>query len=104
MLLLPATVTAREARDTLRMLAQALRHEPDSGVVVDASGLQQFDSAALAVLIECRRLAQAWGRAFGVRQAPPKLVKLAGLYGVQELLLLEAPATAMATPAAQVGV
>ena len=86
MLLLPATLTAVEARATLRMLTQALRSEPDGGVVVDASPLQHFDSAALAVLLECQRQAQAWGRAFAVRQAPAKLAALAHLYGVDVLL------------------
>jgi len=89
MLLLPATVTVREARDTQRMLSQALKAEPDSGVVIDAGNLQQFDSAALAVLLECHRLANAWGRAFAVRNAPPKLVALAKLYGVDGLLMRE---------------
>jgi phospholipid transport system transporter-binding protein len=87
MLLLPATVTAREAPDALRMLAQVLQREPETGVVVDASGLRQFDSSVLAVLLECRRLAQAWGKAFAVRHAPPKLAALARLYGVDVLLL-----------------
>ena len=71
MLLLPATITNREARDTLRMLSQALQREPGTDVVVNAGGLQQFDSAALAVLLECERLAQAWGKRFAIRQAPP---------------------------------
>jgi phospholipid transport system transporter-binding protein len=64
-----------------------LQREPDSGVVIDASGLQNIDSAALAVLLECRRLAQAWGKSFAVRQAPSKLAALAKLYGVDTLLL-----------------
>jgi phospholipid transport system transporter-binding protein len=87
MLLLPATLTADEARDTLRMLTQTLKSEPESGVVVDASALQHFDSSALAVLLECQRQAQAWGRAFSIRQAPPKLAALAKLYGVDALLM-----------------
>ena len=62
MLLLPATLTMKEARDALGMLIQALKREPDGDVVIDASGLQQFDSAALAVLLECQRVAQAWGK------------------------------------------
>ncbi len=104
MLLLPATITAREARDVQRMLAQALKSEPDSGVVIDAGNLQQFDSAALAVLLECHRLANAWGRSFGVRNPPPKLAALARLYGVDGLLTLPAgaadlPPTTMATAA-----
>lgn len=87
MLLLPATLTAREARDTLGMLSQSMQREPETGVTIDASGLQQLDSAALAVLLECRRMALAWGKGFAVRHAPDKLVALARLYGVDELLL-----------------
>ena len=88
MLLLPATLTAREARDTLRMLRQTLEKERGEGaVVVDAGPLQRFDSSALAVLLELDRVAQAWGRAFAVRSAPPKLAALAKLYGVDALLL-----------------
>ena len=87
MLLLPATLTNREASDMLRMLSQALQHEPGTDVVVNAGGLQHLDSAALAVLLECQRLAQAWGKQFAIRQAPAKLVALAKLYGVDVLLL-----------------
>jgi len=95
MLLLPATLTNREARDTLRMLSQGLQREPGSELVINASGLQQFDTAALAVLLECRRLAQAWGKQFAVRQAPAKLEALARLYGVDGLLLkADEPVTA----------
>jgi phospholipid transport system transporter-binding protein len=93
-LLLPATLTVREARDALRMLAQAIQREPGDTVVIHAGGLQQFDSSAVALLLECERLAQAWGKAFALREAPPKLVALARLYGVDALLRLEAPAKA----------
>jgi phospholipid transport system transporter-binding protein len=86
MLLLPSTVTLAEARDTLRMLAQAVPREPDAEVTLDASGLMRFDTSALAVLLECRRLAQAGGRAFAVRNVPAKLAALAALYGVGALL------------------
>lgn len=89
MLLLPATLTLRESRDTLRMLSQAVQGEPDTGVVIDASPLQQFDTSALAVLLECQRLAQAWGKGFSVRQAPTQLTALAKLYGVDQLLFAE---------------
>lgn len=86
MLLLPATITAHEARDALRMLAQALQRETEPTLTIDASGLQHFDSAALAVLLECERLAGAWGKSFVVRSAPAKLESLAKLYGVDVLL------------------
>jgi phospholipid transport system transporter-binding protein len=90
MLLLPATLTMNEARDTLAMLEQALRREPDAtDILVDASGLQQFDTAAIAVLLECQRIAHAWGKGLAVRHTPPKLAALAKLYGVDPLLRLE---------------
>ncbi len=91
MLVLPAIITTQEARDVQRMLAQTLQQGIKSNasaqVVVDASDLRQFDSAALAVLLECQRLAGAWGKGFGVRQAPDKLRELARLYGVDALLM-----------------
>jgi phospholipid transport system transporter-binding protein len=86
MLLLPDTVTLAEARDTLRMLAQAVTTQPDAELTIDAIGLKRFDTSALAVLLECRRIAQADGRSFAVRNVPPKLTALATLYGVDELL------------------
>jgi phospholipid transport system transporter-binding protein len=98
MLLLPATLTAREARDTLRMLKQALEQErSENAVVVDAGPLQRFDSSALAVLLEIDRLAQAWGREFAIRSAPAKLAALAKLYGVDTLLLKAEDRPAAAT-------
>ena len=88
MLLLPATLTSREARVTLSMLKQALQSEGSGGpVIVEAGSLQHLDSAALAVLLEVQRLAVAWGRAFEIRGVPAKLAALAKLYGVDKLLL-----------------
>jgi phospholipid transport system transporter-binding protein len=55
-------------------------------LVVDAAALAEFDSAALAVLLQARRQADAAGRGFELRGAPPKLVQLAQLYGVAGLL------------------
>jgi phospholipid transport system transporter-binding protein len=40
----------------------------------------------LAVLLECHRLAQAWGKPFALRNAPPRLASLAKLYGIENLL------------------
>lgn len=87
MLLLPATLTALEAPDTMRLLLQALKAEPAGDVIVDAATLQHFDSSALAVLLECRRSAMAWSKSFLLKNPPRKLAELARLYGVDVLLL-----------------
>jgi phospholipid transport system transporter-binding protein len=90
MLVLPETVTVVEARDVLQMLAQTVRRDGDGALTVDASSLKEFDTAAVAVLLECARLAKAWGKRFEVRGAPAKLVELASLYGVDQLLAIRA--------------
>lgn len=87
MLLLPVNLTVYEARATLLLLVRALKREPNGRVTVDASQLKQFDSAALAVILECRRQALALRRSFAVHGMPPKLLTLATLYGVSSLLI-----------------
>ncbi|MEO5661100.1 MAG: STAS domain-containing protein [Polaromonas sp.] len=85
MLTLPAVLTHAESAVFARGLPQALQSEP-SEVVADAGALQQFDSSALAVLLECRRQALTAGKAFSVRAAPARLRELASLYGVDVLI------------------
>jgi len=89
MLLLPENLTLAEARDAMRLLKTTLESESDTLLTVDGSQLRRFDSSALAVLLECRRLAEAWGKRFELRAAPPKLIELARLYGIDELLTSE---------------
>lgn len=83
---LPASLTMADARATLERLSAQLA-AADSPVL-DASALQVLDSAAVSVLLECRRQAAARGRTLRVTGAPPKLAQLAQLYGVGELLAL----------------
>jgi len=85
-LTLPAALTLRDARSALATLGPAIAAAGDSTIVIDASALVQIDSASLAVLLQCRRLAEGRQRGFEVRDAPVKLVDLAKLYGVAELL------------------
>jgi phospholipid transport system transporter-binding protein len=67
-------------------------------VVLDASALDQFDSSALAVLLFCQRQAKAVGQVLAVMGAPARLLQLARLYGVADLLQLQTPPTS-GTPA-----
>lgn len=84
---LPATATLAQANELLRQLG-------DDTEVVDASELADFDSSAVALLLEARRRAAARGRALRIEGAPAQLVELARLYGVEELLGLPAASAA----------
>jgi len=55
-------------------------------IVVDASALSDFDSSAIALLLQAQRQAQASGRSLAVQSPPRAMVELATLYGVAELL------------------
>lgn len=81
---LPVRLTHLEAQTCLLDLQQQAAQVGD--LVVDASELAEFDSAALATLLALRRWAQVNGRAFALREVPPKLAELVALYGVGELL------------------
>lgn len=89
-LALPATLTMDEASATLARLQKALAGSGSSAALLDASALTELDTAALAVLLECKRACAARGQTLGLTAAPDKLVKLAQLYGVAELLALPA--------------
>ena len=86
MLVLPTRLTHDDAPACMRMLQQGLAAQVGSSAVIDASALAQFDSSALAVLLECRREASGLGRAFAVKGLPARLRELATLYGVAGLL------------------
>jgi phospholipid transport system transporter-binding protein len=97
MLALPETLTLAQANAAVQSIEQALGQGPGdrTALVIDATALRAFDTAAIAVLLEARRLAQATGRALEVHGAPPAMVELSGLYGVDGLLGL-APGAAPA--------
>ena len=81
---LPGRVTMAEARATLARLRPLLAAADEP--VIDASALQDLDSAAVAVLLDCQRQALARGKTLRVTGAPAKLGQLAQLYGVAPLL------------------
>jgi hypothetical protein len=60
--------------------------------------LADFDTSAIAVLLEARRAAVGRGLPFRLQAPPPKLLQLAELYGVRELLV-GPPPTVVAPPA-----
>jgi phospholipid transport system transporter-binding protein len=91
---LPPQATLEQAAALAQALPAAVAD--GNGVLrIDASDLRSFDSSAIALLMQARRMAQAAGRGFEVAGAPAKLAELARLYGVEELLALRS-----GTPAA----
>ena len=84
-----ANVTPREARNA-RVSAAAW----------NASPVAQLDTSALAVLLECARMASGAKRKLEIVNAPARMSDLAHLYGVDGLLGV---AAAPFEPAANVG-
>ena len=81
---LPATVTMQQASAALRGVEAALQAGGD--LQLDASGVVDLDTSAVALLLQARRLAARRGVGFTLTGAPPKLQSLAALYGVESLL------------------
>lgn len=92
MLRLPQELTQSHATACLAQLVHGLRAESGPEVLLDASALGRFDSAALAVLLAFRRECQAMGKRLSIGGMPARLADLAALYGIDELLLVTASA------------
>ena len=84
MLVLPQVLKHAQANACLAMLTTALRQEPQQ-VIVDCSALTEFDSSALAVLIELRRTCLHDQKAMQLQAFPDRLAELAQVYGVLAL-------------------
>jgi phospholipid transport system transporter-binding protein len=86
---LPASLTLRDAQSVLESLRQSFAAQ--SGVVwrIDAAPVTQLDTSALAVLLECARMAVAARRKLEIVNAPARMSDLAHLYGVDGLLGVE---------------
>jgi phospholipid transport system transporter-binding protein len=54
--------------------------------VIDCRNLKDFDSTVLTVLLAWQKRLQADGQQIAVQNAPEKLIVLAGVYGVAQLL------------------
>ena len=86
MLQLPRELTYRQARSCLVQLPPQVKAIVGAQVRVEASGVEVFDSAALAVLLACRRTAKAADKQLVVVGLPQGLQSMAALYGVDGLL------------------
>ena len=83
---LPSSMTLRDATSVLASLRQAFVAETGEVWRIDATPVVQLDTSALAVLLECARIAAAGKRKLEILGAPARLSDLAKLYGVDGLL------------------
>jgi len=97
---LPASLTLKDAQAVLESLRQSLAADGGETWRIDAASVAQLDTSALAVLLECARMAAAGRRKLEIVNAPARMSDLAHLYGVDGLLGV---ATEEFKPAANVG-
>ena len=67
----------------------AARPDLPDRLTIDFSAITAVDSAAVALLLEWRRMAVARGKSLVFENLPPNLLALAKLYGVAELIAPE---------------
>ena len=87
---LPAATTFDQASMLQGLLDKSLAETEAAVLRIDASALREFDTSALALLLEAQRRIKLQGGSLVVVGAPAKLIELARLYGVDQLLSLEA--------------
>jgi phospholipid transport system transporter-binding protein len=91
---LPAQLRHPEAMAWIARVDAALRAAAASDrapVAIDCAAMQNFDSTALAVLLEGLRCAAATAVSLTVVNPPAKLRQLAVLYGCEDLLFATVP-------------
>jgi phospholipid transport system transporter-binding protein len=93
---LPARLTLPHACAALREVEAAVARGGE--LRLDASGVQDLDTSAVALLLQARRLARAAGLPYRLDAPPAKLTALARLYGVESLLSGSATGTSGAGP------
>jgi phospholipid transport system transporter-binding protein len=87
---LPAAANLAVSADLAQRLGQELdellRRADGHSVHLDASALEVYDTSTLALVLQLRRRVLAAGRHLLLQGAPDKLLQLAALYGVAELV------------------
>lgn len=83
---LPSRLTIELASSVLAELQASLTRMDAACVSLDAAHLHDFDTSAVAVLLELRRHQMVRGRALDIVNWPERLTSLVRLYGVDGLL------------------
>ncbi len=82
MLQLPESITHVQAMSHMAWRSDARAAQYQIGL----AGIDTFDSSLLALLLDLRRTALAEGKTMTLHNPPAKLMQLATLYGVNELI------------------
>jgi phospholipid transport system transporter-binding protein len=85
-LTLPLATTIDQAAQLREEWTPMLAELGAGELQVQAGSMQQFDTSALALLLDAQRTLRAQGGHLSVHAAPAKFVELAALYGVDALL------------------
>ncbi|PZP35710.1 MAG: hypothetical protein DI603_02775 [Roseateles depolymerans] len=106
MLQLPAQLRMTGARQAWAELSRALAAEAaqvkagaGSELRLSAAPLTEFDSSALSLLLSAARLCTEQGLTLRLEGLPPKLLELARVYGVADLLCPTSELAAEGQPA-----
>ncbi|MBU6194775.1 MAG: STAS domain-containing protein [Burkholderiales bacterium] len=89
---LPLRLTMQEATTVLGGLRQSIAQAQGAEVRLCASALRELDTAAISVLLQCRRQARERGLSLVLESVPQQLAALMALYGVAELFGLQTAA------------
>jgi phospholipid transport system transporter-binding protein len=93
---LPPSLTLKDAQAVLESLRGSFAADGDEVWRIDAAPVTRLDTSALAVLLECLRMAAAGQRKLEIVNPPPRMTDLAHLYGVDALLGVDAAAFTLA--------
>jgi phospholipid transport system transporter-binding protein len=93
---LPSSLTLKDAQAVLESLRGSFAADGGEVWRIDAAPVTQLDTSALAVLLECLRMALAGKRKLEIVNPPPRMTDLAHLYGVDGLLGVDAEGFALA--------
>ena len=83
---LPAAATIDQVPALREEWAATLAEAGAGALQVQAEQMQSFDTSTLALLLDVQRTLRQRGGHLVLRGAPAKLIELARLYGIDELL------------------
>jgi phospholipid transport system transporter-binding protein len=85
---IPAELTHHNAQDCVQQYLMVMKAQTGPVTIIDATGLQRFDSSALSVLLMVARNMKDWNGELHITGLPQRAKTLASVYGISDLLPL----------------